>query len=154
MAGMRALGRVYDIVDPNAAATAVTVCVKDCSGVGIYAATGATATGTLTVTARTSFSGSQTNWTPANGFGQPNTWYIRHPANTAAWAPQAASWASNVLTISAVSGDASYVDFLTSQFADTFDYITVTPGAAVSIVAVLYDLTVARTPANLRIPSA
>ena len=154
MAGMRALGRVYDVVPAGAAATALTVCLKDCSGVGIVASTGATATGTLTFTARTTFSGSQTNVTPANGFGQPNTWYLRHPANTAAWAAQAASWSSNALTISAVSGDVSYVDYLVSELADTFDYLTVTPGAAVTITAVLYDLTVARTPANLRIPSA
>ena len=158
MAGMRALGRVYDVVPAAAAATALTVCLKDCSGVGIVASTGATATGTLTFTARKTFSGSQANVTPANGFGQPNTWYLRHPANTAAWAAQAANWggppATNVLTISAVSGDVSYVDYLVSELADTYDYLTVTPGAAVTITAILYDLLVARTPANLRIPSA
>jgi len=152
---MRALGRVYDVVPAGAAATAVTVCLKDVSGVGILATAGATATGTLTFTASTLFTGGTTsNVTPANGFGQPNTWYLRSATGTVSWAAQAASWASNVLTIGATSGNVSYVDYLVSGLADTYDYLTVTPGAAVTITAILYDLNVQRKPQNLRIPSA
>lgn len=154
MAGMRALGRVYDVVAPTAAATAVTVCLKDCSAVGIVAAVGATATGTLTFTASTSFAGTYVPVQPSSGFGNPNTWYLRSAAGTVAWAPQAASWAAGVLTISSTSGANCYVDFLVSELADTYDYLKVLPGAAVTATAMLYDLTVMRTPANLRIPSA
>jgi hypothetical protein len=150
MAGMRALGRVYDVVVP---ASGVDICLKDCSGVGLIAVAGATATGTLTFTAKPSFGGTAKNVTPANGFGQPATWYSR-TANTAAWVANAASWSTNVLTIDGTQNHISYVDFLVSQLADTYDYLNVTAGTAMTLWAVLYDLTVQRTPANLRIPSA
>jgi hypothetical protein len=149
MAGMRALGRVCDQVP---AASGVAICLKDCSGVEFTAVASSTATTSLAFTAATSFGGTYVNVVPASGFGQPNTWYLR-TANTAAWAAQAASWSTNVLTIGATSGYISVVDFLVSQLADTYDYLKVTAVNA-SLQATLYDLTVARIPANLRIPSA
>lgn len=151
MAGMRALGRVYNVV-PNASGLAI--CLRDCSGVGLVAAAGATATGTLTFTAATSFAGTYVNLTPANGFGQPNTWYLATAAGTAAWAAQVASWSTNVLTIGATSGNVSYLDYLVSELADGYDYVKVTAGANVALTAILYDLTVQRIPANLRLASA
>lgn len=157
MAGMRALGRVLDVVPAGAAATAIKVCLKDASGVGLLVSVGATATGTLTFTAAKSFGGTYDPVSPANGFGQPDTWYKRSPANTSAWAAQAASWgggSNNVLTISSTSGDACYLDYLVSELADTYDYLQVLPGAACTITGILYDLKVRRTPENLRIPSA
>lgn len=153
MAGMRALGRVYDVIS---APSGIDICVKDCSGIGFLAVNGTTTAAILTVVAKPSFGGSSKNWTPANGFGQPNTVYTR-TANTAAWAANAASWSTNVLTANATTtGLISYVDFFVSQFADTYDYINVTvSGTGCTLpVAVLYDLNVQRTPANLRIPSA
>lgn len=153
MAGMRALGRVYDVIS---APSGIDICVKDCSGIGFMAVNGTTTAAILTVVAKPSFGGSAKNWTTANGFGQPNTVYTR-TANTAAWAANAASWSSNVLTANATTtGLISYVDFLGPEFADTYDYINVTvSGTGCTLpVAVLYDLTVQRTPANLRIPSA
>lgn len=152
MAGMRALGRVYDVVVP---ASGVDICLKDCSGLGLIAVAGATATATLTFVAKKSFGGSGTNVTPANGFGQPNTYYTR-TGNTAKWTANSATsaWSSNVLTVDATQNHISYVDYLVSELADGFDYLNVTAGTAMTLWAVLYDLTVQRTPANLRIPSA
>lgn len=150
MAGMRALGRVYDSI-PNV--SGVAICLKDCSGIGFTAVAGATATGTLTFTAAKTFGGTYVNVTPANGFGLPNTWYSR-TGPTAAWVANAASWASNALTIDGTQNHISYVDFLVSELADQYAYIKVTAGTAVTVGANLYDLLVARTPANLRIPSA
>lgn len=150
---MRALGRVYDIVS---APSGIDICLKDVSGIGFLAVNGTTTAAILTVVAKPSFGGSSKNWTPANGFGQPNTVYTR-TANTAAWTANAASWSSNVLTANATTtGLISYVDFFVSELADTYDYINVTvSGTGCTLpVAVLYDLTVARTPANMRIPSA
>lgn len=150
MAGMRALGRVCDQVP---GASGLAICLKDVSGIEFTAVATTTATTSLAVVGLTKFSGgTSANWTPANGFGQPATWYLRS-ANTAAWAAQAASWASNVLTIAATAGNVSLVDFLVSELADTFDYIKVTATNA-SLHATLYDLNVQRTPANLRIPVA
>lgn len=154
MAGMRALGRVYDIIPGMTATTAIKVSAQDCSGIGILATAGQTATATLTVVGLTKYSGgTSSNWTTANGFGQPGTWYYRSAA-TAHWTATTGGWSSNALTVAATSGYMSYVDFLVSEFADTYDYIQVTPGAATTVTAILYDLTVQRTPANLRIPSA
>ena len=155
MAGMRALGRVYDVVSGP---SGIDICVKDCSAIGFVAINGTSTAAILTVVAKPSFGGSSKNWTPANGFGQPNTYYTR-TANTAAWVSHtvASEWSSNAFTVGlTTTGLITYMDFLTSEFADTYDYINVTvSGTGATLpTAILYDLTVQRTPANLRIPSA
>lgn len=154
MAGMRALGRLYDVVPGLATGNTITVALKDCSGVGFVMTALQTATATLTVSGLTHYSGGTTTiWTPGNGFGQPGTYYYRSAA-TAAWTAASTSWSSNAVTLSATSGYISYVDFLVSELADSYDYISVVAGASTTVHAIMYDLTVQRTPANLRIPSA
>ena len=156
MAGMRALGRVYDVVPGFATGNTITVAAIDCSGIGVVMTALQTATATLTVSGCTAYSGGTTTaWTTANGFGQPGTFYYRSAA-TAHWTASTTTgnWSSNVLTMAATSGYESYVDFLVSEFADTYDYIKLVAGASTTIHAILYDLTVQRTPANLRIPQA
>lgn len=150
MAGMRALGRVYNLTP---AASGVPISLKNCSGLGLLAVASSTTTTTLTFTAAKTFGGSYVAVTPGNGFGQPPTWYQATAAGTAAWTAVAASWASNVLTIGATSGYVSYLDFLVSELADQYDYLKVTAANA-SLTAIQYDLTVQRTPANLAIASA
>lgn len=150
MAGMRALGRVYNVIP---GASGVGISLKDCSGIGLLAVAATTATTSLAFTAAKTFGGSYVAVTPANGFGQPGTWYQATAAGTAAWVAETASWASNVLTIGATSGYVSYLDFLVSQLADQYDYLKVTAVNA-SLVAIKYDLNVQRTPANLALPSA
>jgi hypothetical protein len=154
---MRALGRVYDVVN---APSGVDICLKDCSGIGFMAVNGTTTAAILTVVAKPSFGGTAKNWTTANGFGQPSTLYTR-TANTAAWVANSNSptpfWSSNVLTVPlTTTGLISYVDFLVSELADGYDYINVTvSGTGATLpVALLYDLNVQRTPENLRKPSA
>jgi hypothetical protein len=154
MAGMKALGRVYDVVPSVTAAATLTVATMDCSGIGVLMTALQTATATLTVSGCTQYSGgTTTSWTTANGFGQTGTYYYR-ATNTAHWTAASTSWSSNAVTLSSTSGYISYVDFLVSQFADTYDYIKIVAGASTNITAILYDLTVQRKPANLRIPSA
>ena len=155
MAGMRALGREYDIVQNP---SGINICLKDCSGIGFVAVNGTSTAAILTVTASTLFTGgTTTNWTTANGFGQPNTAFTRLTGNTAAWVSQTTSWSTNVLTNAITTTSAIYyVDFLVSELADTYDYINVTvSGSGATLpMAILYDLTVQRKPANLRIPVA
>jgi hypothetical protein len=151
---MRALGRVYDVVPAVTTGATITVSAQDCSGIGVQMVALQTATATLTVSGCTAFSGGTTTaWTTANGFGQPGAWFYRS-ANTAHWTATTGGWSSNALTLAATSGYISYVDFLVSEFADTYDYIKLVAGASTYITAILYDLTVQRKPANLRIPSA
>lgn len=157
MAGMRALGRQYDVVQNP---SGLNICLKDCSGIGFMAVNGSSVAAILTVTASTAFSGGTTsNWTTALGFGQPQTAFTRLTGNTANWVSQGlgSAWSSNVLTNPITTTSAVfYVDFLVSELADTYDYINVTiSGSGASLpVALLYDLTVQRKPANLRIPCA
>ena len=155
MAGMRALGRVYDVISGP---SGIDICLKDVSGIGFVAINGTTTAAILTVVAKPSFGGSSKNWTPANGFGQPNTYYTR-TANTAAWVPHTVTteWSSNAFTVGlTTTGLITYMDFLVSELADTYDYINVTvSGTGATLpTAILYDMNVQRTPANLRIPSA
>lgn len=153
MAGMRALGRVLDVVTN---ASGIGISLKNCSGIAFVAQTNATGTATLAFTAATSYGGSYNNVTTASGFGQPSTWYTRS-ASTAAWTPKAASWSTSTLSIATTSSYESYVDFLVSELADGYDYIKVTGAnttTGTGVIAILYDLTVQRTPANLAIVSA
>lgn len=153
MAGMRALGRLYNPVWAGIA-TAGIVSLKNCSGVGVLAYAGATATGTLTFTAAKTFGGSYVAVDPANGFGNPGTWYQQAASGTDAWTAEAASWSSGVLTVDGSEYGISYVDFLVSELADEYCYLKVLGGAAVNVVLLPHDLTVQRTPANLAIISA
>lgn len=155
MAGMRALGRVYDVVN---APSGVDISLKNCSGISFVAVNGTSTAAILTVVAKPSFGGSSRNWTTANGFGQPQTYFTR-TANTAAWVTRtvASEWSSNAFTVGVTTtGLITEIDFLVSELADTYDYINVTvSGSGATLpVAVLYDLTVQRKPSNLAIPSA
>jgi hypothetical protein len=159
VAGMRALGRVYDKINGP---SGIDICLKDASGIGFTAVNGTTTAAILTVVAKPSFGGSAANWSAANGFGIPGKYYTR-TANTAAWVEHlvGTEWPTsgngNVFTVGlTTTGLITEIEFLTSQFADTYDYINVTvSGTGCTLtMATLYDLTVARSPVRLRIPSA
>ena len=162
MAGMRALGRQYDVV---ASPSGVSICLQDCSGIGFVAINGSSTAAILTVVASATYSGSTVAWTTALGFGQPSTAYTRLTGNTSHWVSQniayvgGTGWGATngvltnpITTTSAVF----YVDFLVSELAATYEYINVTvSGSGCTLpVALLYDLTVQRKPANVRIPAA
>jgi hypothetical protein len=155
MAGMRALGRVYDVVQSP---SGLNICLKDCSGIGFVAVNGTSTAAILTVTGSTLFTGgTTTNWQATNGFGMPAVMYTRLTGNTAAWVKQTPTVSTNTVTVPITTTSAiAYVDFLVSELADTYDYINVTvSGSGATLpLAILYDLTVARTPVNLRIPVA
>lgn len=149
MAGMRALGREYNLC---AAASGQALSLREASGIGILALN-TTASGTVTVTAGTTYAGSYENWSAANGFGMPSTYYSGTATATAAWAKNTTSWSTNVLVGATGNNNMWYLDFLVSELADTYDYIKVT-ATGCTITAILYDLTVQRTPANLQIPGS
>jgi hypothetical protein len=150
VAGMQGLGRVFDTVG---VASGNMFSLKNASAVSfISEASGASS---IAVVAATTYGGSTTNWTTANGFGQPSFWYQNTTNNgTAAWTKQTASWSTNTLTLAASSTYMSVVTFYVSELADTYDYIQVTGTNTTYIVAVLHDLTVQRAPANLALLGA
>ena len=145
MAGMRALGRVVDVI-PNASGVAISL--KNCSGAQVVVYNSTVASNQV-VTMSTAFSGSYTN---AAGFGGIGTYYSRTDA-THAWSKNTQATSN---TVSASGTAATVFDILVSTLPDTFDYIKVTSGASTtaSPTVILYDLTVQRKPENLAIPSA
>jgi hypothetical protein len=151
MAGMQGLGRVFDVLG---VASGNNFSMKNASAVTFIAeASGACS---VSLVAATAFSGGTTaNWTVANGFGQTGFWYqnIKHDG-TGAWTKQTSSWSSNTLTLTGTTGQMSVFTVYTSQFADTYDYLAATFTNATYAVAILHDLTVARTPANLALLGA
>lgn len=150
MAGMYGHGRVFDVVHDASGnmfslqnASAVTFVVKS-SGAA-----------SLAVVAAKTYGGSTTNWTTANGFGQPVYWnQSTSTTGTAGWTKQTAVWTTNSVALAGTTGYTSTISFLTSQFADTYKYIQVTGTNTTTCIAFLHDLTVARDPRNLALLGA
>jgi hypothetical protein len=151
MAGMEGLGRVFNVIP---VADTKPFNLDQCSAVSLIAVTSTTAAATLVVTASKTFGGSYVAFTPGNGFGQAPRWYQSTASDgTAAWTKQAATWVSNALTIAGTSGYVSVVDIFGSQMADGFKYLSVDSTNS-TVIVVTHDLTVGRTPANLKIMGA
>lgn len=149
MAGMEGLGRVFNVIHT---ADAVGFNLDECSAVSlIVKASGASS---IAVTAATTYAGSYASFTTANGFGQTARWYqTTNSTGTTAWTKQTSVWTTNSLALAGTTGYTSVVTIFGSQMADTYKYLkaTCTNG---TLVAVFHDLTVQRTPANLKILGA
>lgn len=150
MAGMAGLGRVMNIVHD---ASGNMFSMDDASAVTFFVkASGASS---LAIVAAKTFGGSTTTWTTGNGFGQTGFWHqTTAAAGTAAWTKQTSVWTTNSIALGGTSGYVSAISIYTSQFADGFQYIQATGTNTSTVIAVLHDLTVQRTPANLRILGA
>lgn len=150
MAGMNGMGRVMDVVHD---ASGNMFHLKNASAVSFIVKSSGAAS--LAVVAAKTFGGSTTTWTPANGFGQTGFWFQNTTTNgTAGWTKQTSVWTTNSIALAGTTGYTSVIDIYTSQFADLFDYIQVTGTNTTTVIAVLHDLTVQRTPANLSILGA
>lgn len=146
MSGMEGLGRLYDFV-PVASGKAFRLNAN--SAVALLAVASSTTTTTLTVTYASTFAGSYTAFTTANGANQPGHYYLNTASDgTGQWVTTTTSWASNVLTIGATSGYASLVEIFGTQLPAGAAYLKVTAANA-TLVAVVHDLTVMRKPDNL-----
>lgn len=145
MAGMEGHGRVFDTV---AACSGVMFSMKNASAVTFVVTSSGAAS--LAVVAAKTYGGSTTNWTTANGFGQTSFFNQSTQVNgTAGWTRQTATWTSNSVALAGTTGYTSTIVVYTSQFADGYDYIEVTGTNTTVCLALLHDLTVSRTPANL-----
>ena len=150
MAGMQGLGRVMDVVHDASGnmfkldnASAVTFIVKS-SGAA-----------SLAIVAAKTFGGATQNWTTANGYGQTGFWFQNTSTNgTAGWTKQTSVWTTNSIALAGTTGYTSAITIYTSQFADGYHYIQATGTNTTTVIAVLHDLTVQRTPANLAILGA
>lgn len=141
MAGIEGLGRVFNVV-PIAAGVAINL--SQCSAVTFVC----TGNDTFTTTLSTTFGGSYSQPTGFNPYVRKYT--NTATAGTAAWV-KATQAASNAVTIA--SGTVAF-SLLVSEIPDTYVYAKTSVGASGLVTAILHDLTVQRTPANLIILSA
>ena len=157
MAGMRALGRVYDVVTGDAAGNTLKVSMKNCSGVGILAVCGDTESSTLTIKAAEAYGDT---YYAAGVTTFPSVYYSRDTSvGTGAWTLASSGFSTvastGVVTCAGATATYSYyTDFLCSYLADQYDYLEVIASAGFQVTLIMYDLTVQRTPANLVIPAA
>lgn len=142
MAGMEGLGREFDVVP---IASGVYISMKNCSGV-TFVCTGAD---TFTVREAKDASG-----TSVQNIASVITHYYQNTstAGAAGWTKQTQAAAAAV-----TQGNAGYttvIEVFCSQLDDGFAYIYCHAAAAGLVTAIVHDLTVQRSPANLAALSA
>jgi hypothetical protein len=138
---MEGLGRVFDVVP---IASGAYLSMKNCSGV-TFVCTGAD---TFTVREATTAAG-----TGVQNIGNVITHYYQNTstAGAAGWTKQTQA-ASNAVT--QAGANTTVIEIFCSQLDDGFDYIYCHAAAAGLVTAILHDLTVQRSPANLATLSA
>lgn len=141
MAGMEALGRVIDVVP---IASGAYLSMKNASGV-TFVCTGAD---TFTVREAKDASG-----TSVQNIGNVITHYYQNTSTVgaAAWTKQTQAAGAAVTQAGAYT---TVIEIFASQLDDQFDYIYCHAAAAGLVTAILHDLTVQRSPANLAILAA
>jgi hypothetical protein len=153
MAGMEGLGRLFNVM-PIAAGTAINL--NQCSAITFVC----TGNDTFTLTVGATFSGSfVAPPTTAIGGGLIRNYYTTTTAGTAAWTKHALASGSYANSVTIASGVVAFTvygtDLDTQAIGGTnYQYIECGVGASGLVTAILHDLTVQRTPANLEIMSA
>lgn len=145
MAGMEGLGRLLNVV-PIAAGRGLKL--RDCSAITFVC----TGQDTFTLTEASSFGGSYSNLATIS-----RLYWSTATNGTAAWQKFTQTAAATVIpgtTTGITTANTVAFEVLTSQLADPFNYVKVTPSASGLVTAILHDLTVQRGPANLAIVSA
>ena len=139
------LGRVFDVLHD---ASGNMVSMKNANAISFLVKSSGAAS--LAIVAAKTFSGSTTTWTTANGFGQGAVFYQQAAVNgTVAWTKQTTTWTTNSVALAGTTGYTSVFTIYATQFADGFDYIQATGTNTTTCIALLHDLAVMRTPANL-----
>ncbi|HUM06408.1 MAG TPA: hypothetical protein VLT90_13165 [Terriglobales bacterium] len=139
MAGMEGLGRLFNVV-PIAAGRGLNL--QHASAITFIC----TGNDTFTVTVAQGFAGSYA--TPGNII--TNTYTNTATNGSAAWVKTTQA-ASNAVVIA--SGSVAFT-IRGESLPDTKNYVKVSVGASGLVMAILHDLEIQRTPANLVIPSA
>jgi hypothetical protein len=140
------LGRVLDVI-PIAAGQGFSIVNANAVD---FVCTGAD---TFTLTVATSFAGTYRAYNYFTPNFTPFTyWYQRADTNgTHAWTRQTQVAASAVTQGSAYT---TVIPLFSTQLPDGYNYVKMSVGASGLVCAVLHDLSVARTPANLQILGA
>lgn len=141
MAGMEALGRLFDAVP---IASGVYISMKNCSGIALLC------TGADTFTVKEAQSAAGLN---AQNVGNVIKQYYQNTSTVgvAGWTKVTQAGAATVTQAGAYT---TLIHIFGSQMDDTFDYIYCHAAASGLVTALPYDLTVARSPVNLATLSA
>lgn len=144
------LGRVFNVVHD---ASGNMISLKDANAISFIVKSSGAAS--LAIVAAKTFGGSTTNWTTANGFGQTGFWFQEAAVNgTAAWTKQTSVWTTNSIALAGTTGYTSIITIYATQFADGYRYIQATGTNTTTVIGLVHDLAVQRTPANLAILGA
>lgn len=139
------LGRVFDVVHD---ASGNMFSLKGANAVSFIVKSSGAAS--LAVVAAKTFGGSTQNWTTANGYGQTAYFFQQAGVDgTHAWTKQTATWTTNSVALAGTTGYTSVITVYNTQFADGYAYIQATGTNTTTVIALLHDLAVQRTPANL-----
>lgn len=146
MAGMDALGRVFNVVP---AAAGLYINMQDCSGV-TFVCTSVSSDTFAFGEAKTSGGGTAQLFAD----GAKGTYPVRY--YEASDTDGSVAWVKHTLaddtTGAITSGHVIVVDILASLLDEGYQYVYVTPSSSGTAIAILHDLTVQRTPANLSLP--
>jgi len=146
------LGRVYDVV-PIAASQGISM--QNCNAIDFVCTESGGAT-TFTLTVATTFAGTYRAYNFFTPNFTPFTVYWTRTSDTAgtvAWVRNTQTAASTV--VSAATSDTLVIPLYATQLPDGYKYVKLTATGGTGLVtAVLHDLSVARTPANMTVPGA
>lgn len=140
---MEALGRLINVVPT---ADAVEVSLRDATGVTFVCVGGNAETFTLAEAT-----------TAAGGSAQSLSTITHYYSNTAA--DGSAAWVKETIAAGAVvttttAKPVAVIEVHGPELSAGFDYLRVSSSSSGTVVAILHDLTMQRTPANLSLPGA
>lgn len=159
MAGMEALGRLFNVVNVNVT-TNVAFKVRGASCVAVYV-TGATAV--VTLAQDVSFGGSfataapvikNVYWRATPGDGTVVWNKLTYINGTAPFSSGPLSTYTHGTTVGLTTAVSSLFHIFTSELSDPFDYIKITMTGSGACTVIPADLVHQRAPANLEIQSA
>ncbi len=144
MAGMEGLGRVFNIVP---AAGGLYIAMKDCSAIS-FVCTGGSGTSV--------FNFAEAKDSAATGLQDMGA-VIKQYYSTSdtdgsvAWS-KVTQTAADENTVAVANGSVAVFWISCAMLDDGYDYVSCTGTNSGTVIAILHDLTVQRTPANLSLP--
>lgn len=142
MAGMEGLGRVFDIVP---AAKTLYISMQNCSGIA-FVCTSANSDSFNFQEAQDSAG------TGAKDIGAVIKQYYTNADTDGSLHYSKTAQAAADETGTVATGSFVVVHILAPMLDDGFDYVSCTPSSTGTVIAVLYDLLVQRTPASMPLP--
>lgn len=143
MSGMDGLGRVFNVVP---VAAGLYISMKECSAIS-FVCTGGSGGSVFNFAEAQDSAG-----TGLQDVGAVITRYYTTTDTDGSVAWTKVTQAAADETGSVASGTVAVVDILCSQLDTGYDYVSCTGTNSGTVIAILHDLTVQRTPANLSLP--